>query len=247
MIIRPRPPLWQLFFILRGSVVPRIWPQFTVVFLISAAVVYAHRSLPDYVPVFDGAPFTLIGIALSIFLGFRNDAAYKRWWEGRSLWGQQIQLARTFARQTLLVSEREDRDAQATRRKLLELTAAFSYAMVAQLRSGDFGEKCEHLLAEEERRKFVERQQHPTTILEFISRELVRLRQCASLTDIEFQLLDGTVQGMEAVLAGCERLRTTPIPFGYTLLLHRTAYLFCFLLPFGYADLLSWGTHLLRP
>ncbi|MET3352779.1 UNVERIFIED_ORG: putative membrane chloride channel (bestrophin family) [Xanthobacter viscosus] len=34
------------------------------------------------------------------------------------------------------------------------------------------------------------------------------------------------------------------MPFGYALLLHRTAYLFCFLLPFGFADVLGWGTPL---
>jgi putative membrane protein len=32
------------------------------------------------------------------------------------------------------------------------------------------------------------------------------------------------------------------VPFGYTLLLHRTAYLFCFLMPFGFADTLGWGS-----
>ena len=37
-------------------------------------------------------------------------------------------------------------------------------------------------------------------------------------------------------MAGCERIRSTPIPFSYTLLLHRTAYLYCFLLPFGLVE-----------
>jgi ion channel-forming bestrophin family protein len=55
-------------------------------------------------------------------------------------------------------------------------------------------------------------------------------------------MLDGTVGRMSAVLAACERIRNTPVPFGYTLLLHRTAYLFCFLLPFGFADALGWAT-----
>lgn len=35
------------------------------------------------------------------------------------------------------------------------------------------------------------------------------------------------------------------MPFAYTLLLHRTAYLFCFVLPFGFADVLGWLTPLL--
>ncbi len=33
--------------------------------------------------------------------------------------------------------------------------------------------------------------------------------------------------------AGCERIAYTPIPFAYTLILHRTVYLFCIMLPFA--------------
>jgi len=49
---------------------------------------------------------------------------------------------------------------------------------------------------------------------------------------------------MSLVQVACERILTTPVPFGYTLLLHRTAYIFCFLMPFGFADTLGWATPL---
>jgi predicted membrane chloride channel (bestrophin family) len=38
---------------------------------------------------------------------------------------------------------------------------------------------------------------------------------------------------MSIVLSGCERIATTPVPFAYTLILHRTVYLFCIMLPFA--------------
>jgi putative membrane protein len=47
---------------------------------------------------------------------------------------------------------------------------------------------------------------------------------------------------MSGILAACERIRFTPLPFSYTVLLHRTAYLFCLLLPFGLADSVGWLT-----
>jgi len=47
---------------------------------------------------------------------------------------------------------------------------------------------------------------------------------------------------MVAAGASCERIRSTPIPFSYSLLLHRTAYLYCFLLPFGLVDSLGFMT-----
>ena len=39
--------------------------------------------------------------------------------------------------------------------------------------------------------------------------------------------------------AACERIHNTPAPFAYSLLLHRTAWLFCLLLPFGLVDVLG--------
>jgi len=44
------------------------------------------------------------------------------------------------------------------------------------------------------------------------------------------------------IQVACERIASTPTPFTYTLLLHRTAYLFCFLLPLSLAPTLGWAT-----
>jgi putative membrane protein len=44
------------------------------------------------------APFTPLGLALSIFLGFRNNVCYQRWWEARSQWGQLLMAIRSFMR-----------------------------------------------------------------------------------------------------------------------------------------------------
>ncbi len=43
-------------------------------------------------------------------------------------------------------------------------------------------------------------------------------------------------------ICGCERLSTTPLPYTYVVILHRTAYLYCFLLPFGLVDAIGWMT-----
>lgn len=43
-------------------------------------------------------------------------------------------------------------------------------------------------------------------------------------------------------MGGCERIAGTPIPFTYSVLLHRTVYIYCFLLPFGLVDSIGWMT-----
>ena len=98
MIVRPRPSFIQLLFITRGSIVPDIIGQIIAAAVVAALVVLAHKTWPNRVPVFNGAPFALIGIALSLFLGFRTNACDDRWWEARRHWGEMIAVARGLAR-----------------------------------------------------------------------------------------------------------------------------------------------------
>ncbi|MFB9128555.1 bestrophin family ion channel [Paraburkholderia dipogonis] len=42
------------------------------------------------------------------------------------------------------------------------------------------------------------------------------------------------INELGAPLEGCERIASTPIPFSYSVLLHRTVYAYCVMLPFGW-------------
>jgi putative membrane protein len=72
--------------ILRGSVVPTIAPRVLAIVAFSAVLALLHHLRPGLFRDLSAAPFTLLGLALSIFLGFRNNACYERWWEARRQW-----------------------------------------------------------------------------------------------------------------------------------------------------------------
>lgn len=241
MIVRPRPSLWQLFFIMKGSVIPRILPRICAVFLLSLAVVCAHRLYPGLVPSFNNSTaFALLGIALSVFLGFRNNACYDRWWEARKVWGQLVYIARSFARQTLIL-EAAAQGGQA-RRQLLHYVIAFTQSLLPHLRESNGTEKRDRWLSAQERASLASSRNAPDFILRKLGGLLAELRAQGHLQPIDFQTLDMSITQLAQVQASSERLRFTPVPFGYTLLLHRTAYLFCFFIPFGFSDMLGWGT-----
>ena len=40
---------------------------------------------------------SLLGFVLSLFLVFRTNTAYDRWWEGRKQWGALVNVSRTLA------------------------------------------------------------------------------------------------------------------------------------------------------
>jgi putative membrane protein len=236
MIVRPRPTLLKLFFITQGSVIPRIMPQILIVGTLSVAVVACHQLWPRVLPAFSSAPFALLGIAISIFLNFRNSACYDRWWEARRHWGELILFSRNLARQTLTLPT-------ASQATLLRLACAFAHALVHHLRPAvdETRRVVSHLTPDQAARWHASRFP-PDSLTRMMGEELAALRRAGVISDMLFQTLDTTIGEMAMVQTTCERIRTTPVPFGYTLLLHRTAYLFCFLLPFGFADTLGWAT-----
>jgi putative membrane protein len=240
LIVRPRPSFIQLLFITRGSIVSEIMGHVVAMAAVAVVIVLAHQTWPNAVPSFGGAPFALVGIALSIFLGFRNNACYDRWWEARRLWGEMIAVARNLARQTLVLDGTPDASVRA---RLLYMQIGFSRSLARSLRksAGDFSGVAAFLPVED--LGAVEHSHNrPDAILRLMGRELAALRARGAISDIIFQTLDQSVARLALVQAGCERIHNTPVPFAYTLLLHRTAYIFCLLMPFGFADSLGWGT-----
>lgn len=231
-----RPGILEIFFTMRGSIVPLILPKILLVAGLSALVVWGHKARPLLVPTFDGAPFALIGIALSIFLGFRNNACYDRWWEARRVWGTLIVATRNFGRQTLVIGGRDP----AQRHRLLMLTIAFAQALVPHLRPRTGHEKVWPRLTPADRVVVEASANAPDAILRLIGADLANIRAAGEISDMLYATLDSSVSEMAVVQSACERIRGTQIPFGYTLLLHRTSYIFCFLLPFGFADVLGW-------
>ncbi|MFJ3045631.1 bestrophin family protein [Herbaspirillum chlorophenolicum] len=236
MIIRERPNFLKIFFLLQGSIVPKILPQILIVGVLSALVMFVHFRWPHFLPIYDGGPFALLGIAISVFLSFRNSACYDRWWEGRKQWGALIHSSRNLARQTCILPSEDQKH-------LLNLTCAFSHALVHHLRPGqNEAENVSAFLSREESLLWKKSRFPPDMIIRLMGRKLVELRAQGTIGDIPYQMLDRTIGEIAGVLAACERIRSTPIPFPYMLLLNRTAFLFCLCIPFGFAHTLGWAT-----
>ena len=247
MILRERPSGPRLFLVVRGSVLPRIRLTLFVNTLIATLVTLSHGVLFDHKVTLTTIPFTLIGLPLAIFLGFRNNAAYDRYWEGRKLWGELVHRSRSLARQCQsLIGGAEPATAALglsdVRVRMIYRAIAFAHALRQQLRDVRYAEQLQPLLLDAEWRQAAAAP-HPS---DFLMRQMgLDLGLCLREGRVEGCLgvaIDATLSSMAAAAAACERIKSTPIPFSYSLLLHRTAYLYCFLLPFGLVDSLGFMT-----
>lgn len=231
MIDRERPRGLKLLFVWRGSVVARILPQILGFALYAAGVVAVTQALGLGFSNAGVAPFALVGVTLSVYLSFRNNAAYDRWWEARRLWGQIVAEARTLPRATeALLPE------PGARRRFLMSFLAFCHLLRGRLRAID---------AQGEAGAFVpDPPRSATEALRRMGSELAAARRTGALDPIGHRILEERLTALTQVEAGCERIAGTPLPFAYTLLLHRTAYIFCLLLPFGLVASAGWATPL---
>lgn len=84
MIVRPRPSALGLFFVLRGSIIPRIFSRILVITLLSCVVVWMYHRQWFSPTHLSAVPFSLFGLALSVFMGFRNNVCHDRWWKRAS-------------------------------------------------------------------------------------------------------------------------------------------------------------------
>jgi putative membrane protein len=247
MILRERPSGLRLFLALRGSVLPRILPALTVNIVIATLVTWSHGDLFRLKITLTTIPFTLIGLPISIFLGFRNNTAYDRFWEGRKLWGELVLRSRNFARQCLSLIDdpapaRAGNGLADARVRMIYRAIAFNHAVRELLRDQPSGPGVKACLLPAE----FEQMAHAPNKPDFLMQQMgMDLRQCLKEGRIDPCLaasIDATMSALTGAAASCERIKNTPVPFSYTLLLHRTAYLYCFLLPFGLVDSIGFMT-----
>ena len=218
----------RLIFVWHGSVLSKIFSRLLLNFLLSIAVII---MLPWYTMLgikFTLAPFSILGVAIAIFLGFRNNACYSRYVEARHLWGQLMIASRSLLRE---VKTTLPDDAELG--QFVRLQIAFAHCLRMTLRRNPQAKPLAKYLSEKDLQTVFAAQSPANRILLLMGEWLAVRRRNGQLSDILFHSLNNRLNDMSAVLAGCERIANTPVPFAYTLILHRTVYLFCIMLPFA--------------
>ena len=247
MIVRDRPTPLRLFLVMRGSILPTIWKSLAVTTLLAFAVTFTDGTIDGIKFTLTTIPFTLIGLPLAIFLGFRNNSAYDRYWEGRKQWGELVLRSRSLARQCLSLVDPSlpfAAGADDVRTRVLRRAIAFAHALRHRLRGGDPASDVAPWLAPAEWERVRAQPNLPHALMLEMGADLALCLRERRIEPCLLPAVDASLSAMTGVAAACERIKGTPVPFSYSLLLHRTAYLYCFLLPFGLVDAIGYATPL---
>lgn len=247
-----KPRSWVLTVIFGGVALPKIWFRSLVVTVISIGIVIVYEEVPHLHVSVGAVPFSLTGFALGIFLGFRNNTAYDRFWEGRKLWGALVNTSRSFARQVLTILDVDSGASDAVRAELIEaqrelvhLEVAYVAALRHHLRDQDPWASVAELLGEDAAtalRADVADGNVPLAILHRLATRLATARRRGWLHPLHVPVLEASLTSLTDCQGACERIKLTPIPFSYTVMMHRAVALYCGLLPFGLTETIGWAT-----
>ncbi|WP_022978718.1 bestrophin family protein [Nevskia ramosa] len=241
MIVRPRPHWFRMLFIWRGSVLRKLVGRLLTIGLISVSAELIHLYVDNNsLTGLNAQPFSLIGLALAIFLGFRTNVSHARYWDARKLWGSIMNASRALARQTLTLTEwpAKSDDAQRFVRTLI----AHSHALRHQLRATDPSDDLRRLLATEDLPRVLEARWKPIVILQLLGSQLHTARRHGASTDVLALAMENNLQTLGDAVGGCEAIHGTPIPLTFSVLVHRTIYFYCTLLPFALVGSIGWYT-----
>ena len=237
MIRRPIEPL-KMLFVLQGSYFKRLIVPQVLLFIFSFLIYFYQTHIATEPVPLNPSVFAILGISLAIFHGFCNNAAYDRFWEGRKLWGTLVWLSRNIARQVLTLPNVSMAEKQAFIRHQI----AFVYSLRQQLRGEDNTANLQRLLTVEEQQAVVGQNFIALRLTQIMGQMLANWQAEQKIDVWQWQSLDNTLGEIAHIQAGCERINNTPIPYAYFVLLHRTVYLYCFMLPFGLGNAIGWVT-----
>lgn len=208
--------------------------------LLSGAVFYLYHdkhiekvSLPFSVA-------AILGSALAIFIAFRNNNAYARWWEARTLWGGIVNSSRIFARQVVANATDAAATAKATPeqadayiRELVLRQIAFAHALRLHLRRQSDFEALRSLLPPDEFVRAIVSQNVPNTLLlsqGMRIKEGMRLGLLGAFDNIS---LEPTLASFNNFQGGCERIKNTPLLRQYHFFTKLFLLVFMAVLPFS--------------
>ncbi len=191
-------------------------------------------------------PLALYGSAIGIIVGFRNNSAYARWWEARTLWGGIVNHSRNLGRQVCATmgtpAKPGNPEVPAAAYRIVHYQIAFVHALRQQLRGLNPLPEVQNLVTPAEYNELGRQKNVALALQQMIGSALLDARRQGWIDSFEWQSIDRSVVELVAAQGGAERIRNTPLPKQYDLFPMLFVQIYCLLLPVGMVQNMGWFT-----
>jgi len=165
------------------------------------------------------AVLSVLGIAASVFIGFRNTTAYNRWWEARTLWGSQIINSRVLHNGLTAVDDGSPAMA-AILDRMRRRQVRYCWQLAAEMRGIAPLPGVGELTPEDPL---------DTDSTELLNRQAADVQTLAADGNIDQQarvMLMAANTGSATAQSGLERIRNEPFPIHYDFFIRMLAWFF---------------------
>jgi ion channel-forming bestrophin family protein len=181
---------------------------------------------------------SLLGIVLGLFLVFRTNSAYDRWWEGRRHWGSMVNSARNFSLKLNAYLNETDTENRAW---FIKMIPNFVFASKEHLRKGV--QLSELDLPGDLSLESIKKVKHkPNMICGLLFKRVNHLYKQGTLTNEQFFVLDKELKDFIDIIGACERIKNTPIPYSYSMFIKKFIFIYLITLPFGFVTTFEYLT-----
>lgn len=214
-------------------------------------------------------PIALIGIAVSFYLGFKNNSSYDRLWEARKIWGGIVNASRTFTimSRDFITNEHTKEKLSESELKKIHISivhrhVAWLKALTYQLRlpkpwehdakievllrkEGDVHHDSDHFkkikpyITNEEYKYLMSKGNKASHILSLQSKELLKLKLGNQIEDFRHMELEKMLGEFYTLQGKAERIKNFPFPRQYATVNYLFVWIFLILLPFGMLNIFN--------
>jgi len=225
------------------SLLIRTWKvQLIVLGTVAATTVFHLTFLQKFFNV-SGVVVTVLGTAISFFIGFINAHAYERWWEARKIWGALVNYSRSFGR--MVVSflatppDGSDADKQALQQGLIYRHIAFLYALKERLRNQSTREYDKYL-SDQDRRGIRGQSHVPNAILEEQGKGIDSAERSDYFDVWRMNEINAMLNRFSDSMGKAERIKTTVFPTFYATLIRRAILYFLVLFTMAISGVMGY-------
>lgn len=182
----------------------------------------------------------ILGSALAIFIAFRNNSAYSRWWEARTLWGSIINASRIMARLVITFTDSHAHQANfdqarsdAFKKDMIYKIIAWAHALRLHLRRQTDWQELQTFLSKEEFALLKQAQNKPNLIHLQTGKKIYEAMANGTLGGFDSFQMEGQLLALANAQGGCERIKNTPLLRQYDFFTRVFLYAFVIILPFS--------------
>ncbi|WP_031426529.1 bestrophin family protein [Flavimarina sp. Hel_I_48] len=232
------------------------WKNILFFVLYCLLIFFIYEILGFYFIGFPFQPLTVIGIAVSFYVGFKNSQSYDRFWEGRKIWGSVVNYSRTWAIRVISFVDTDDEAFnQRVRTEMVHRHVAWINALRVQLRQprswslehGFFAKRlfdshaernmsrtgAHNFISQVEYENIRDRPNIATHLVKNQANSVTQLRKDNVIDAFQEMQLQAVLEEFYNLQGMCERIKNTPFPRQYAYMSKIFTWIFVLLLPLG--------------